>query len=71
MDTQQILCLWKATLKFIDQGIVYDELSEEEKEEYESKFIDENGELPESIKSSALNDWVFNEDTIKEVSIFS
>jgi type I restriction enzyme R subunit len=57
----------ETTLKFIDQGIVYDELSEEEKEEYESKFIDENGELPESIKSSALNDWVFNEDTIKEV----
>lgn len=57
----------ETTLKFIDQGIVYDELSEEEKEEYESKFIDENGELPESINSSALNDWVFNEDTIKEV----
>ena len=37
------------------------------KEEYENKFTDENGELPESINSSALNDWVFNEDTIKEV----
>lgn len=57
----------ETTLKFIDQGIVYDELSEEEKEEYENKFTDENGELPESINSSALNDWVFNEDTIKEV----
>ena len=33
----------ETTLKFIDQGIVYDELSEEEKEEYESKFIDEMG----------------------------
>ena len=52
----------ETTLKFIDQGIVYDELSEEEKEEYENKFTDENGELPESINSSALNDWVFNED---------
>lgn len=57
----------ETTLKFIDQGIAYDELSEEEKEEYENKFTDENGELPESINSSALNDWVFNEDTIKEV----
>lgn len=57
----------ETALKFIQQGIVYDELSDEEKEEYESKFIDENGELPESIASSALNEWIFNEDTIREV----
>ena len=54
-------------LKFIEQGIVYDDLSEEDKEEYENLFIDENGELPESIASSALNEWIFNEDTIREV----
>ena len=54
-------------LKFIEQGIVYDELSEEDKEAYEDTFEDENGELPERISSSALNEWVFNEDTIKEV----
>ena len=57
----------ETTLKFIQQGIVYDELSEEEKQEYEDKFIDENGDLPESISSSALNEWIFNEDTIREV----
>jgi len=54
-------------LKFIEQGIVYDELSEEEKAEYEEKFIDENDELPDKIMSSALNEWVFNEDTIRQV----
>ena len=54
-------------LKFIEQGIVYDELSEEEKAEYEEKFIDENDELPEKIMSSALNEWVFNKDTIRQV----
>lgn len=54
-------------LKFVEQGIVYDELSDEEKIEYENFFTDENGELPEQIDSSALNEWVFNEDTIKEV----
>ena len=54
-------------LKFIEQGIVYDELSKEDKEAYEDTFEDENGELPERISSSALNEWVFNEDTIKEV----
>ncbi len=53
-------------LKFIEQGIVYDELSEEDKEEYESTFANEEYELPERIASSALNSWIFNEDTIKE-----
>lgn len=54
-------------LKFVEQGIVYDELSEEDKEEYEKTFKDEDGQLPESISSSKLNEWVFNEDTIRQV----
>ena len=57
----------ETTLKFIQQGIVYDELTDEDKAAYEDTFEDENGELPESIASSALNEWIFNEDTIKEV----
>jgi len=57
----------ETTLKFIQQGIVYDELSEEDKQAYEETFEDENGKLPESISSSALNEWIFNEDTIREV----
>ena len=57
----------ETTLKFIQQGIVYDELSDEDKAAYEDTFVDENGELPERIASSALNEWIFNEDTIKEV----
>ena len=57
----------ESKLKFIEQGIVYDDLTDEEKEEYENNFIDENGELPEAIASSAINEWIFNEDTIKEV----
>ncbi|MBR2288377.1 MAG: DEAD/DEAH box helicase family protein [Clostridia bacterium] len=57
----------ETTLKFIQQGIVYDELSEEDKKAYEDTFEDENGELPESIAASALNEWIFNEDTIREV----
>ena len=57
----------ETTLKFIQQGIVYDELSEADKQIYEDTFEDENGELPESIASSALNEWIFNEDTIREV----
>ena len=57
----------ESRLKFIEQGIVYDELSEEDKAAYEDTFEDEDGELPESISSSALNEWVFNEDTIRQV----
>ena len=57
----------ESKLKFIEQGIVYDELSDEDKKIYESTFEDENGDIPESIRSSALNTWIFNEDTIRKV----
>lgn len=53
-------------LKFIEQGIVYDELSDEDKAEYEEYFA-KDGEVPDTISSSALNEWIFNEDTIREV----
>ena len=54
-------------LKFLESGIVYDDLSDEEKEIYEATFEDSNGEMPDSIAASALNEWIFNEDTIREV----
>ena len=50
----------ETSLKFIEQGIVYDELSEADKEAYEDTFEDENGDMPEQINSSALNTWLFN-----------
>ena len=54
-------------LKFIEEGITYDDLSDEEKEQYEETFADEDGNIPESIDSKALNDWLFNKDTIAKV----
>lgn len=45
----------KSKLKFIQEGIVYDDLSDEEKEEYEEIFKDEQGNLPEPIDASELN----------------
>lgn len=54
-------------LKFIEEGIIYDELTDEEKEEYEKDFTSEDGEVPESINSAALNEWIFNTDTIRQV----
>ena len=37
--------------KFIENGIVYDELSEEDKEVYEQTFTDENHNMPEAIEA--------------------
>lgn len=53
-------------LKFMTKGITYEELSPEEQEEYENTFADEDGNLPASIDSSALNEWIFNSDTIQK-----
>ncbi len=57
----------ESKLKFIEQGIVYDDLSDADKEIYENTFEDENGEIPERIEPSALNEWIFNDDTIRQV----
>ncbi len=49
--------------KIMEDGVKYDELSDEEKEEYEEKFdTDEN--IGEEISSAAINEWLFNADTI-------
>ncbi|MBE7046576.1 MAG: DUF4145 domain-containing protein [Ruminococcaceae bacterium] len=57
----------ESKLKFIEQGITYEDLTDEEKEEYESMFEDEHGDIPDKISSTALNEWVFNHDTIRQV----
>ncbi len=51
------------TTKFIERGIKYSELKEEDRKEYENLF--EEGEVQEEISSSAINSWLFNRDTIK------
>jgi len=55
-------------LKFQREGVKYNELSAEEQAEYEAKFWDEEaGGMPEQIESSALNNWLFNIDTVDKV----
>ena len=54
--------------KFIEEGITYDDLSPEDKATYEEAFSDD-GELPEHIEASALNNWLFNADTIDKVIV--
>lgn len=55
----------ETTLKFIQQGIVYDELSDEDKQRYEDTFEDENGELPESILSMEWKESELENDDLK------
>ena len=57
----------ETTLKFVSEGIAYDQLSPEDREQYEETFANEDGALPDRIESAALNTWVFNEDTIRKV----
>ena len=54
-------------LKFLTEGITYEDLTDDEKAEFEESFADENGDYPEYIAPSALNEWLFNEDTIRQV----
>lgn len=53
--------------KFLEQGITYDELSQEDKERYEEDFTDEEGEMPDYIPSPAINAFIFNQHTVDYV----
>ena len=57
---------YEVKTKFLEEGIVYDDLSQEDKERYEEDF-DEDGDMPDFIPSAALNEFVFNETTVDTV----
>ncbi len=52
--------------KIMEDGIHYNDLSEEEKEEFEKTF-EQDDMIEEDISSSAINTWLFNIDTIDKV----
>jgi type I restriction enzyme R subunit len=54
-------------LKFQRQGISYDDLSEEEKEQWDAIDWSEDGEAPDRVEAEALNKWLFNADTVDKV----
>lgn len=54
-------------LKFLRQGIKYAELSPEDKIKYEETFATSDDDIPDEIDSAALNEWLFNEDTVNKV----
>ncbi|GCD12768.1 DEAD/DEAH box helicase family protein [Clostridium tagluense] len=49
--------------KLMKDGIKYDDLSDEDKEAYEDTFDDDES-IGEEISSSAINEWLYNDNTI-------
>lgn len=57
---------YEVKTKFLEDGITYDDLSDEDKERFEDDFI-EDGLMPYFIPSAQLNKFVFNETTVDTV----
>lgn len=57
---------YEIDLKIPNEGITYDDLSDEDKARYEDDFA-EDDYIPEYIPSSDMNKFVFNEDTVDHV----
>lgn len=51
---------------FIREGIKYNELSDEDKEEFEETFKDDE-EVDDTISAGAMFSWLFNENTIDQI----
>lgn len=56
-----------ATPAFLQRGIRYADLSEDEKEEYDQIDWDEVGGRREEISTAEINQWLFNKDTVDKV----
>ena len=54
-------------LKFQREGIKYDGLTEDEKEEWDALEWSEDGEVPDRVEAGAVNKWLFNQDTVDKV----
>lgn len=54
-------------LKFQREGIKYDELSEEDKDQWDALEWDGDGNVPDRVEAEAVNRWLFNKDTVDKV----
>jgi type I restriction enzyme R subunit len=54
-------------LKFQREGIKYDELSEEDKDQWDALEWDDDGNVPARVEADAVNKWLFNKDTVDKV----
>lgn len=54
-------------LKFQRQGIRYDDLSDEEKDDWDALEWDAEDGAPDRVEADAINKWLFNADTVDKV----
>jgi len=54
-------------LKFQREGIRYDQLSEDERDQWDALEWNEDGEVPDRVEAEAVNQWLFNVDTVDKV----
>lgn len=54
-------------LKFVRQGIRYDELSDDEKDQWDQLDWGDDGAIPAEVAAGELNRFLFNEDTVDKV----
>jgi type I restriction enzyme, R subunit len=54
-------------LKFQREGIRYDQLSDEDKDQWDALEWSEDGEVPDAVDPQAVNTWLFNKDTVDKV----
>lgn len=52
---------------FLDEGITYDDLSDEDKETLEDDFEATGQDVPDYIEPAKIDTWVFNEGTVDSV----
>ena len=52
---------------FLDEGITYDELSEEDKERIEEDYHEVGEEVPDYIPETDIDRWLFNQQTVDNV----
>lgn len=53
--------------QFVRRGIRYDDLSDDEKEEWDLADWDDDGTIPDRVDPAAINTWLFNADTVDKV----
>ena len=54
-------------LRFPTRGIRYDDLSDEERAQWDEREWNAEGEVPDEVNAAEINAWVFNRDTVEKV----
>ncbi|EJW11614.1 Type I restriction-modification system, restriction subunit R [Rhodovulum sp. PH10] len=55
------------TTDFLDRGIRYDQLTDDEKEAWDALEWSDDGTVPGAVEAPAINKWLFNADTVDRV----